>query len=518
VPLNPTYPGVYIEEAESPVKTIVGVSTSVTAFVGRALQGPLNDPIAITSFGEFDGIFGGLWKKSTMSYAIRQYFLNGGSEAIIVRVFNGDVTTSTTRYIKDGTAIKFMALNPGEWAKDLKLIIDSTTVTSEDDDPTSLFHIKIVDNKNNNEKENFLNVSHKTDHPRYVVTVLEQESDLVKVDKDTLDALTAKPPDGEYIPDENGNNGNDLGNTDLVPSDDNPPKKGIYALDGADIFNLLCIPPPDPNSTTQLPLYADVYAKAAQYCKKKRAILIVDPPNNWNSRYDPIDDEKGIDTPSSGISRHENAAIYFPRVKAPDPLNENRLKSFPPSGAIAGIIARTDAQRGVWKAPAGTEAMMVGIVDLEVKLTDEENGKLNPKAVNCLRMFPAGKVIWGARTMKGEDTRGNQWKYLPVRRTALYIEETLYRNTQWAVFEPNDEPLWAQLRLNIGSFMQDLFKKGAFQGSTPKEAYLVKCDKETTTQYDVDRGIVNIIVGFAPLKPAEFIFIKIQQIAGQVEG
>jgi uncharacterized protein len=151
-------------------------------------------------------------------------------------------------------------------------------------------------------------------------------------------------------------------------------------------------------------------------------------------------------------------------------------------------------------------------------MTDEQNGTLNQKAVNCLRIMPTGKIVWGARTMKGEDTRGSQWKYLPVRRMALYIEETLYRNTKWVVFEPNDEPLWAQIRLNIGAFMHDLFRKGAFQGSTPKEAYLVKCDKETTTQYDIDRGIVNIIVGFAPLKPAEFVIIKIQQLAGQAEG
>jgi phage tail sheath protein FI len=152
-------------------------------------------------------------------------------------------------------------------------------------------------------------------------------------------------------------------------------------------------------------------------------------------------------------------------------------------------------------------------------MTDEENGSLNPLGINCLRVMPGvGRVVWGARTLKGADRLANQWKYLPVRRTALYIEESLYRGTQWAVFEPNDEPLWAQIRLNVGAFMHDLFTKGAFQGSTPKEAYLVKCDKETTTQYDIDRGIVNIVVGFAPLKPAEFVMIKIQQLAGQREA
>ncbi len=149
-------------------------------------------------------------------------------------------------------------------------------------------------------------------------------------------------------------------------------------------------------------------------------------------------------------------------------------------------------------------------------MTDGKNGRLNPLGINCLRSFNViGRVGWGARTTRGADQFAFEWKYVPVRRLALYIEESLYRGTQWVVFEPNDEPLWAQIRLNVGSFMQDLFRKGAFQGSSPRSAYLVKCDKDTTTQGDIDRGIVNIIVGFAPLKPAEFVIIKITQLAGQ---
>jgi phage tail sheath protein FI len=185
---------------------------------------------------------------------------------------------------------------------------------------------------------------------------------------------------------------------------------------------------------------------------------------------------------------------------------------------MAGIMSRTDAQRGVWKAPAGTEATLSGVTELTYKMTDGENGKLNPLGINCLRSFTVyGNVAWGARTMEGADQLASEWKYLPVRRMALFIEESLYRGTQWVVFEPNDEPLWAQIRLNVGAFMNNLFRQGAFQGKTPKEAYLVKCDKETTTQNDINLGIVNIIVGFQPLKPAEFVIIKIQQLAGQIE-
>jgi phage tail sheath protein FI len=173
----------------------------------------------------------------------------------------------------------------------------------------------------------------------------------------------------------------------------------------------------------------------------------------------------------------------------------------------------------VWKAPAGTEASLSGITSLATSLTDGEQGFLNPKGINVLRNFPVyGPVVWGARTLAGNDDRGSEWKYIPVRRLALFLEESLYRGTQWVVFEPNDEPLWAQIRLNVGAFMHDLFRQGAFQGLSPRDAYFVKCDKETTTQNDINKGIVNILVGFAPLKPAEFVIIKIQQIAGQVQA
>ena len=184
------------------------------------------------------------------------------------------------------------------------------------------------------------------------------------------------------------------------------------------------------------------------------------------------------------------------------------------SGTLAGVYGRTDSERGVWKAPAGIDAALRGVQSLEYKLTDAENGVLNPLGVNALRMFrDSGNVSWGARTMDGSDQRGSEWKYIPVRRTALFIEESLFRGTQWVVFEPNDESLWVQIRMNVGSFMQRLFQQGAFQGASPREAFFVKCDSGTTTQDDIDRGIVNILVGFAPLKPAEFVIIRIQQIA-----
>jgi len=208
------------------------------------------------------------------------------------------------------------------------------------------------------------------------------------------------------------------------------------------------------------------------------------------------------------------SAIFFPWVT----INEDGLRrDIGASGAIAGLMARIDGTRGVWKAPAGTEASLRGIVGLERQFSDAENGILNPRAINTLRVFPSGIVNWGARTMEGDDNDASEWKYIPIRRLALYIEESLYRGLKWVVFEPNDEPLWSQIRLNVGAFMHDLFRQGAFQGPKPADAYFVRCDAETTTQTDRNLGIVNIWVGFAPLKPAEFVVLRLQQMAGQIE-
>ena len=209
----------------------------------------------------------------------------------------------------------------------------------------------------------------------------------------------------------------------------------------------------------------------------------------------------------------QNSAVFYPRLV----YNSGGLQRvIAPSGVIAGLMSRIDATRGVWKAPAGIEADLRGVVDLEINLTDAENGVLNKQAVNCERIFPSGIVSWGARTMDGFDDQGSEWKYIPIRRLALFLEESLYRGTKWVVFEPNDEPLWAKIRLNLNAFMMGLFRQGAFQGSTPDKAFFVKCDGETTTQNDRNLGIVNIEVGFAPLKPAEFVIIRIQQIAGDL--
>ena len=285
---------------------------------------------------------------------------------------------------------------------------------------------------------------------------------------------------------------------------------GFYALDEADLFNLMIIPK-DTSLTEDN--YRSLWGPASVYCASRRAFLIIDPPDSWADSYQKLlDPSKGIRQLRIGVQK-DHSAVFYPKIVV---RNNGLLKPVGPGGAIAGLMARIDANRGVWKAPAGIEADLRTISGLDLKLTDMENGVLNKKGVNCLRVFPSGVVNWGARTLDGDDDFGSEWKYIPVRRLALNIEESLFRGTKWVVFEPNDEPLWAKIRLNVGAYMMSLFRQGAFQGTDPKDAFYVKCDKETTTQDDINKGIVNIEVGFAPLKPAEFVVIKIQQMAGEL--
>ncbi len=523
MPTQFTYPGVYIQEVPSGVRTITGVATSITAFIGRALRGPANEPVRVQSFAEFERVFGALWRESTLGYAVNQFFSNGGADALVVRVHNGATAATTTV-----GGLGLIAASPGQWGESLRARIDhNTRPLLPGEGANTLFNLTVRDTITG-ATESFLNLSTESGHKRFATSVLAQESKLVRVNG-TVPASRPDPPSGAppagvdpMIDDASstpfGNNGNDgsaITDSEISSAALENSKQGLWALEKADLFNLLCIPPLTHGSGGNIG--AQTRSAAAAYCTTRRALYIVDPLDTWDEVADVIDPTTGLDGTDWGLARSENAALYFPRVRLPDPLQEGRLADFAPSGAVAGVIARTDAARGVWKAPAGIEATLNGVAELTVKLTDGENGQLNPLAVNCLRTFPVtGRVIWGARTLRGADRLASEWKYLSVRRLALFIQESLYRGTQWVVFEPNDEPLWSQIRLNLGAFMQDLFRQGAFQGKSPREAYFVKCDKETTTPSDINQGIVNIVVGFAPLKPAEFVVIQIQQIAGEI--
>lgn len=291
------------------------------------------------------------------------------------------------------------------------------------------------------------------------------------------------------------------GNTPDDPDYINSVRAGSSPLDIIRDVNILCIPGIGSR---------DVVSEATNYCTQRKDCFFIGDINQLD---DTVEEVRAFIDRLTFKSSY--GAVYFPWLKMVDPSRKSpQLLSVPPSGFVAGKYAQIDAQRGVWKAPAGTEASIGGSVGLDIYATDEQQDFLNPIGVNVVRMFPAsGIVIWGCRTLATQSDP--EYRYVPIRRTAIFLEQSIYNGIQWAVFEPNDEDLWASLRLNVGSFMMRLFRQGAFQGNTPSKAFFVKCDAETTTQADIDAGVVNVLVGFAPLKPAEFVVVKISQKAGQ---
>jgi phage tail sheath protein FI len=643
-----SFPGVYIQEKSSGVRTITGVATSIAAFVDAFPRGPLDEAVQCLGFADFEREFGGIHTSSPASYGIKQFFQNGGSECWVVRVAAGAVTAEASRddtaggggvtmfRARAGRQIRGeIAVNPGEWGNNILLDVDYDT-----SDPETLFNVIVTEVSVSNGRrsvlrtETFRNLTMEAGAPNNALAVVNAGSRLVQLDTSptftvppfprpaatgtlggpvvavppspfdltvntgagartftvtyagTLDMPALRPlietalrgtsslpavtteaersllagatvrligrgtaasPFRLLIQGGRGGNaynpaatltmgglaavltnlglpgGTEVQQVALTGGLDGTmpvgaaaitgnlaAKTGIYALEDVDLVNILCLPRVADLSATNMNA---VYSEATTYIAGRRGFLLIDIPEltatldamqTWLSQNDSL--------------RSRDAAVYFPRTFVPDPVNGNRLRSIATSGTVAGLFARTDATRGVWKAPAGTEARLENVQSLAYLLTDLQNGALNPLGVNCLRTFPVySHICWGARTLDGADLLASEWKYIPIRRLALFIEESLFRGTKWVVFEPNDEPLWAQIRLNVGVFMNGLFRQGAFQGSTPQEAYFVKCDKETTTQADRNLGIVNIEVGFAPLKPAEFVVITIQQIAGDLQ-
>ena len=519
-----TYPGVYVTELPSSQHPITGVATSITAFVGSAVQGPIDSPRTCNSWSDFVRTFGGLPPSgyhsstssptippATMPYAVYQFFQNGGSTVIVVRVING----GTPATLELGNGVVLQAASAGSWGNNLQATVDYQGYPAGND---TLWNLTIQ-NTASGATERYVNISTDTTSPQSLtkaqsLTNSLQASLLVQV----VSGAGNQPPVTPATPPimgSGGTPGNAVGDAQIDPTTGpTAGTGGIHALGTVDIFNILCIPSPVPGTDLQPNTIDD----ALTLCVKRRAMLIVDPPSEWTSvaaavtgMTNPSPTDPGPPTGTAAA----NAAMYFPPITATDPVT-GLAGTYSSCGAVAGVWASTDSQRGVWKAPAGTSASLPGGTLPEVLLDDDDNGELNPLGLNCLRNFPViGPVVWGARTLQGADVQESQWKYIPVRRTALYIEESLRRGTQWVVFEPNAEPLWASIRLNVGAFMAGLYRQGAFAGSTPDQAYLVKCDAENNPPDQVALGIVNIVVGFAPLYPAEFVLISIEQLAGQ---
>jgi phage tail sheath protein FI len=642
-------PGVYIREIPSGVSAISGVATSNTAFVGVFGRGPVNVATRITSFGEFERIFGGLSAFSETSYAVRNYYLNGGSVAFIVRVTagataaaqvtvpgnpglvmnaafegargndlrvgiahagpgsltfdllvreynagavvntqelpglsiaaanaaylgveiagnpliqlgshtDGDLPNATvltaggapattmaqllaapqgdlapmtggsaaparaSATLAGGAGLQLAAGSQGTWGNALRVgIAHAGNGTSFDMLVREYHGTEVI------REEAFTGLSTNATQPRYVQTVMAAESELITVlahvDGDLpartgtsgdINALMSAPL-GNLTDFANGNDGTVPGNTDdwrdaltaaIGGSEAN--QTGIFALDTIvpDLFNLLCLPDLCVLDHSRMATAAAVYQAAHAYCARNFAFLLVDVPEGTTRAT--IEAWRA----ALGGTVRRNAVLYYPKMRGPDPLNPAVDRVMCTSGAVAGIYARTDASRGVWKAPAGTAAGLAGGRPIDV-MTNLQQGPLNTQGINALRTFPVyNSVIWGARTLDGADALASEWRYIPVRRLALYIEDSLQRGLQWVVFEPNDEALWASVRLNLTAFMSGLHRQGAFQGASARDAFLVKCDSQTTTQADINLGILNIYVGFAPVRPAEFVVLRIQQ-------
>jgi phage tail sheath protein FI len=558
------YPGVYINELPSPVHTINGVPTAITVLVGAATRGPLNEPTPIFSVADYQRTFGSTFGSNPtlpLDRAVSLFYGNGGGEAIIVRV-GPDVPAAAPPGVP-----QIKAISPGAWGNNLSITIDQNNVpvVKNTSAKAPLYNLTVTltetDPSTGNPKltqEQYFGIP-------FVATATRSLQGAIA----NSNLISYVPPFGAGAAGSTGASGGTgasgassgtgasgassgtgasgasggtgasgasggtgaaapipLGTTIKFSGGSDPAvteadlkgkpdlQTGFYAAAKHNtFFNMLVLTPVPgtmpPNVTRDTLQAAALFAADA----KQRAMLIVDAPAEWgtvtaatNGR-DEFFDLFGTEK--------TNMAVYFPRLQLTDATGAT-IDDVGPSPAIAGLHALTDAQRGVWKAAAGIAVQLSG-VSLKVKMSDDENGELNPIAVNCLRTLATiGNVIWGARTMAGDNVSASQWKYIPIRRLALYIEASLYRGTQWVVFEPNDEPLWAQVRLNLGAFMHTLFRQGAFQGTTAKDAYFVKCDSDTNPQADIDNGILNAIVGFAPLKPAEFVVINLQQIAGQI--
>jgi len=568
-------PGVYIQELPNPVLPIVGVPTSVTAFYGQAPQGTVNDPFQVNSWADYENEFGGLDADYPLSYAVYLFFLNGGSTALIVRYDDGTAPASA----KLSTDTTLVASSPGAWGGDLSAAMDTGSLYNTDpavNPNINQFNLTITSTDGSSESYPGVNLVKGT--ANYLATQL-LSSRFVDVAASTIGttvptieagktvtvnftlpaAAAAAGGDAAAGAGAAGAGGGDAaaggaaaagagaagagggdaaaggaaaagagaagagdaaaggdgGAGAAAPADttgsvglgNSGNQSGIYALLKADIFNILCLPVAPGTTYSQEDL-----GTAADFCASQRAMLIIDPPQGWTDVPLGFGDVTG--SKAALLSPSPNAAVYYPNLQLTDATGASFTAG--PCGAVAGVWAATDNTRGVWKAPAGTAAAISGIAGFTVQVDNGESGLLNSLGINTLRVMPAaGAVAWGARTTVGIDQLPNQWKYVPVRRIALYIEESLRRGTLWAVFEPNDEPLWSSLRLNVTTFMQGLFRQGAFAGTTPKDAYLVQCDANNNPPDQVALGIVNILVGFAPLYPAEFVVISIQQQALQ---
>ena len=551
-----SYPGIYIQELPSLVHTITPAPTSVTVFVGYTNpfanpppggwnngDGTYSNPIQLFSFADYQTYFGGFFSNPLLpdyvGQAVFQFFQNGGPTCYVVSLKAEDYLDngSSTGTPVEAAALQVPATN-GTITFTALQPVGSPAVPGTPSSPAvpaagTLMTVTISNIQSSTP-------SSSNDVADIVITYGTTVETYRKVKVSNLaSALQASilvsvavsgPPTGYPA---SGVNKADVayatppvaGWTVIDFTKFGPIFQPDGPLDKVPIFNLLATPGITDNSVT---------SEAVSFCEYKRAFYIMDTPapemTNWGPNADIAWDVDSvieeINTGALELSNDfplsTNAALYYPWLRTTDPVT-GAAATAPPSGFVAGMYGQEDNARGVWKSPAGIETTLRGTtgVDLKGVMTNNQQGVLNENALNCLRDFPAvGTVIFGARTTAGAtlNTAQQQWRYVAVRRTALFIEQTLHQNLTWAVFEGNATPLWNALTQEVTAFMLSLFRQGAFAGDKPSNSFLVQCDSTTTTTDDINNGIVNILVGFAPLVPAEFVVVKIAQLAGQASS
>jgi uncharacterized protein len=514
-----SYPGIYIQELPSSAHSITPAPTSIASFIGYThpfLTRNFNTAVRLFSFTDYENQFGGLYTSglvdANVARAVYQFFLNGGSDAYVVGLqanlldasgtvlgqFGGTTGVNFTASIPTtGGGMDFTALEPADL---VPMNVSATNLRASSPLPGAPLDTFDVIITYGSRIETFRGVVLNGPAASAPDNMINGASTLVTVaatggNFGTAMTAPASVPFGITLP---AGFATTFSATDFT---------GVFdansSLDKVEIFNLLMVPGVSDNL---------VVSAALSFAERKRAFAVLDPPPTA-----PADGAGSIETLMSAFPKSQNGALYFPYLMSTDPVTTKPV-AIAPSGFVAGIYATTDASRGVWKAPAGLATLLLnttGPVPTGV-MNDPRQGVLNLASVNCLRIFAGqGTVVWGARTLVANIDAFAQSKYVPVRRMTLFLEQSLLASLRWVVFEPNDEPLWLAIRSTIESFLLGLFKQGALQGSTPSEAFQVKCDATTTSPDDQQNGIVNIIVAFAPLKPAEFVIIKIAQLAGQ---
>ncbi|MEO8714661.1 MAG: phage tail sheath subtilisin-like domain-containing protein [Acetobacteraceae bacterium] len=517
-----SYPGIYIQELPLSAHTITPAPTSIAAFVGYThplLTQAFNTAVRLFSFTDYETRFGGLYTSglvdANVARAVYQFFLNGGSDAYVVGLqpklldasggalgtLGGPTGLNFTAAIASqpaGNGMVFTALEPADRVA-MKVSVSNLRASSPiPGSPLNTFDVIVTYGAR---IETFRGVVIGGDPNLAPDKKINGASTLVSVAPPSGNgfgtSLTANASAAFAITLPAGFA------TTFSPQDFVDVFEANTSLDKVEIFNLLMVPGVADNL---------VVSAALSFAERKRAFAILDPPQTA-----PADGAGSIDTLMTTFPKSQNGALYFPYLLSTDPVTATTIAE-PPSGFVAGVYAATDASRGVWKAPAGLATTVLNTVGpLSTGLmNDPRQGVLNLASINCLRSFVGiGTVVWGARTLVADNDAFAQSKYVPVRRMTLFLEQTLLANLRWVVFEPNDEPLWLAIRSSIEAFLLGLFNQGALQGSKPSDAFQVKCDATTTTPADQQNGIVNIVVAFAPLKPAEFVIIKIAQLAGQ---